>query len=193
MYSNNLICNILEYIDNNINSKITIDDLETKFFYNRYYIMKLFKQELGITIIEYINSLKVYYSILQMKNENKNLLNIALKNGFNSIEYFSETFKKIAKINPKKVNQYFSGKKYLKEKDIETINNAIFSLYQLIIRKRKYLSNKKPKENYIKKLSIFKWKFFIILYQIVLCCQLSLMKIYTKRYNNQNHYYLHLH
>ena len=156
MYSNDLVCNMLEYIDKNINSKITIDDLETKFFYNRYYIMKLFKQELNITIIEYINSLRIYNSILQMKNEKNNLLGIALKNGFNSIEYFSEIFKKITKINPQKANQYFSGTKYLKEKDIDIINTAVINLYGLTSKKRKYLSNRKPKENYIKKLSIFK-------------------------------------
>ena len=55
MYSNNLIISILEYIDINLNSKITIEDLEHKFYYNRYYIMKLFKKELNITIFDYIN------------------------------------------------------------------------------------------------------------------------------------------
>lgn len=156
MCSNNLICNILEYIDNNINSKISIEDLENKFFYNRYYIMKLFKKEMNMTIIEYINSLKMYNAIIQIKNTDYNLLNVALKCGFNSLEYFSETFKKVTKISPQKAKLYFSGKKYLKEKDIDKINLSLINLYELNSKKNKYLSNRKPKENYIKKLSIFK-------------------------------------
>ena len=67
MYSNKIICDILIYIENNLKSKITIKDLENKFFYNRYYIMKLFKKEIGLTIIEYINSLKIYNRIYMHK------------------------------------------------------------------------------------------------------------------------------
>lgn len=156
MYSNNLICDILEYIDDNINSKISVEDLENKFFYNRYYIMKLFKKEMNMTLVEYINNLRLYEAIIQIKNTDYNLLNIALKCGFNSLEYFSETFKKITKITPQKVKLYFSGKKYLKEKDIDKINLSLINLYDLNSKKIKYLSNRKPKENYIKKLSIFK-------------------------------------
>ena len=46
MYSNELICDILNYIDVNINKKITIVELYLKFYYNRYYIMKLFNKEI---------------------------------------------------------------------------------------------------------------------------------------------------
>ena len=100
MYSNNLICDILIYIDDNISNKITIEDLENKFFYNRYYIMKLFKKGMGITLINYINSIRIYNSITLIKESNNSLLNIAFKCGFYSIEYFSETFKKIIGVNP---------------------------------------------------------------------------------------------
>ena len=78
MYSNNLICDILIYIHDNISNKITVNELEKRFFYNRYYIMKLFKKEIGLTIIEYINSIRIYNSILLLKNHNNNLTNIAI-------------------------------------------------------------------------------------------------------------------
>ena len=90
MYSNKIICDILKYIDENINSKIAIEDLERKFFYNRYYIMKLFKKEIGITIVEYINCLRIYNSFFEIKNRDNKIINIAYKNGFCSLEYFSE-------------------------------------------------------------------------------------------------------
>ena len=103
MYSNKLICNILIYINNNINNKISVNELSNIFFYNRFYIIKLFKKEIGLSITEYINSIRIYNSIIQLKNSNNTLMNISLKNGFYSLEYFSETFKQITNINPRKV------------------------------------------------------------------------------------------
>ncbi len=62
MYSNELICNILNYLDNNIYSEITIDMISSVFCYDKYYIMKKFKKEIGVSIINYLNYMKVYNS-----------------------------------------------------------------------------------------------------------------------------------
>lgn len=156
MYSNKLICEILIYINENIRNKITIEELETKFFYNRYYIMKLFKKEIGLTIVGYINSIKIYNSIMQIKNSNSNLINIAFKNGFYSLEYFSETFKQITHLNPRKYKDYFSHKKTISFEDIDLINNSMIKLYETSKIKDIYLSKQKPTNNPVKKLSIFK-------------------------------------
>ena len=156
MYSNKLICEILIFIHENINNKITIDDLESNFYYNRYYIMKLFKKEIGLSIIEYINSIRIYNSIMDLKKENTNLINIAFKNGFYSLEYFSETFKQIAKLSPKKFKAYFYNKKTLVHEEILKINTAIVDLYEISKIKSNYLARQKPNNNPVKKLSIFK-------------------------------------
>lgn len=156
MYSNKLICEILIYINENLKNKISINDLEKRFFYNRYYIMKLFKKEIGLTIIEYINSIRIYNSIMQLKNTNTNLTNIALRNGFYSLEYFSETFKNIANISPKKYKDYFSRKSNISQQDIETLNNSIINLFEISKIKDIYLSKQKPDIMPTKKLSIFK-------------------------------------
>ena len=156
MYSNNLICEILKYINENINSKITIEELKNKFFYNKFYIVKLFKQEIHMTIIEYINSIRVYNSIVQIRDTNNSLLNIAFKSGFYSIEYFSETFKKIVGVNPQIVKSYFKGKKYISSSNIEKINNSFLNLYYINQIKEDYLSKRKPNISPTKKLSIFK-------------------------------------
>lgn len=156
MYSNNLICNILIYINENITNKITIDELQHKFFYNKFYIVKLFKQEIGMTIVQYINSIRIYNAILQMKNINYSLTNIAIRNGFHSLEYFSETFKQLTKLNPKIFKDYFSNKKYISSKKLNLINDAIVKLYDIYNIKDIYLSKRKPNIQPIKKLSIFK-------------------------------------
>ena len=158
MYSNKLVCKILNYIDKNINNKISINDLENIFFYNRYYIMKLFKKEIKLSIIEYINSLRVYNCILDIKNKNNTFMNIALKNGFYSLEYFSEIFKQITKSSPRKFKYYFLRKTNISQNDIELINKSIIKLHEISKIKNNYLNKQEPITYPVKKLSIFNKK-----------------------------------
>ncbi len=51
MFSNELICDILDYIHKNIDDEIKIDMIANNFYFNRTYIMKKFKKELDISII----------------------------------------------------------------------------------------------------------------------------------------------
>ena len=88
MYSNKLICQILNYIDTNWCNKLSINDLENRFYYNRYYIMKLFKREIGVTIFDYVNNFKIYKSINEIAISNNSMITIAINCGFNSLEYF---------------------------------------------------------------------------------------------------------
>lgn len=153
MYSNKLIADILIYINNNINSKITIKDLEEKFFYNRFYIMKLFKQEIKMTIIDYITSLKIYHSITYIRDKNTNILKTALMNGFNSLEYFQEKFKDVTGLTPKTYKDFFHSNRLSFQKR-EIINRKIIDLYDISRIKDNYLARLEPKPK-AKILSIF--------------------------------------
>ena len=153
MYSNNLICNILDYIDININTKISIEDLEKKFYYNRYYIMKLFKKELNITILDYINKLRIYNSIEDLMNDQK-IIKIALNNGFYSLEYYSELFKKEIGISPREyrkiaINNYYHNKKTNIIRNVIDINTTLEKI-------NRYKQNRKREVLPVKKLTIFK-------------------------------------
>ena len=86
MHSKKLICEILDYINNNINKEITIEELSNIFYFDKYHIMKLFKKELSITIINYINIMRIYNSLKEYKYHDQ-IIRIALNNGFNSLEY----------------------------------------------------------------------------------------------------------
>lgn len=156
MYSNKLICDILNYIELNLNSKISINDLENKFYYNKFYIMKLFKKEIGISIFEYINILRIYNSSNEIKNTNNSFTMISMNNGFYSLEYFSETFKKVVGVNPRTYKNFWNYNYKINETDLNTIRESIIYLNNFIENKEKYISNTKPIETPIKKLSIFK-------------------------------------
>lgn len=143
MYSNELVCNILEYINSNINEEISIDKLSYLFFFNRTYIMKRFKKELKISINEYINSMRIYNSLSLFKDNNY-ISSIGYKNGFNSLEYFSETFKKVLGVNPNTYKKYINRDINIKKEDIEKILININKLNNIKNNSIKYLNNRKP-------------------------------------------------
>ncbi len=152
--SKELVVNILKYIDENINSKIVIDDLVSQFNYNRFYIMKIFKKELNVSIIDYINILKVYRSLNYLK-EKHSLLTIALRNGFYSLEYYSEMFKKIIGINPITYRKIINHD-HVDENKINIYISNLSKIKEIINMAEKYKYNKVPA--IIKKLTIFKQK-----------------------------------
>lgn len=155
MYSNNLVCDIINYINQNIKNKIVIKDIADNFYFNRFYIMKLFKKELGISINEYINKKRIYDSLTQIKNTNDSFLTVALDNGFNSLEYFSESFKNVIGTSPRTYKKftYFIIKTTENQTDI--IRKNLLKLQVLIEKIDKYKRNKKPENKKEKKLSIF--------------------------------------
>lgn len=155
MYSNSLICDILDYIDSFLYTKFTIDDLEKKFYYNRYYIMKLFKQELGITIFDYINKLRINSSINEINNTNHLLISVALNNGFYSLEYFSEIFKKEIGMSPRNYLKAYKNQRLYGD-EILIATNAIVKIRKIINNTIIYKSKRKRDIMPVKKLSIFK-------------------------------------
>ena len=152
MYSNELTCNILEYLNNNINKEITMDELSSLFYFDKTYIMKRFKKDLKISIHEYINIIRIYNSLIYFRNDNY-FLSIGLRNGFNSIEYFSETFKKIIGVNPTTYKKYINYKKVSKSDEriiLENINNITNIKNKAI----SYLNHRKPKVMPVKNIKL---------------------------------------
>ncbi len=151
MRSNELIFKILVYIDNNIFTKITLDGLAHTFHYNKYYIVKLFKKEIGYTLIDYINKLKIYYSLKLLNNSDYSILKIAIDNGFYSLEYYSETFKKEIGVSPKKYQKMLADRLL----DQRTISK-ILEIMNLVKYKNEYISNYNNNAKKTLVLSIFK-------------------------------------
>ena len=155
MYSNKLICQILNYIDTNWCNKLSINDLENRFYYNRYYIMKLFKREIGVTIFDYVNNLKIYKSINEIAISNNSMITIAINCGFNSLEYFSETFKNIVGVSPSNYKKILNREAIFNIDKYDEVTLNIIKINKLINKVNVYKNNIKSDKIKVKKLTIF--------------------------------------
>ena len=155
MFSNDLIIKILDYLDNNLYKQININEISKTFNYNKDYIMRLFKKEINMTIIEYINSKRVYFSLNKIKNTNDSILKVSLEVGFSSQEYFCEIFNKTISSSPLKYRKFTKVGSKLSNHDRNIIRKKIVNLnYKFNVIDR-YKQNTPPKTT-IKMLSIFK-------------------------------------
>ena len=114
-----LILYVLDYLDANIYRDVSIDELSQYFGYEKSYLMKCFKNEVGCSIKSYMNRVRIYRS-LEMVRSNELLLKVALQNGFHSLEYYSETFNKVMGFPP----SFFRKESFNKE-DLEKMKIAL--------------------------------------------------------------------
>lgn len=98
--NNNYVNLTLEYIYQNFNKKITISDIAHMISISESYLSRIFKDVMGVTIIEYINNYRLEKSKEYIKSTELNLTQIAEILGFNSIHYFSKQFKKKYEMSP---------------------------------------------------------------------------------------------
>lgn len=153
MYSNELVCNILDYLDENINTIISIDMISSIFCYDKTYVMKRFKKELGISIVNYMNAIKIYNSLKYFKNDDS-ILKISIESGFNSLEYYSEMFKKVIGVSPMTYKQFTRYDVRVLANEVSTIINSLVKLDELRNRIMFYRRRVKPSTVMVKKLSL---------------------------------------
>ncbi len=100
--SGNVVVEIIKYINENFSSKITLDDLVEKFFVNKYYLCHIFKNETGLSIIDFVNNKRISEAEKLLRYSDLSITEICYKVGFNSINHFLKLFKNNYNLTPKK-------------------------------------------------------------------------------------------
>lgn len=95
---------ILDYIDKNLDSDLSLEVIEKKFFISRFYLSKLFKKFTGSTIHEYIIYKRISIA-KKLLTEGCNVTEACMKSGFNDYSNFLKVFKKTVGILPGKYNK----------------------------------------------------------------------------------------
>ena len=99
-FENELLNEIILYINDMIYEQLTIEDICTKFSISRSSLQTLFKHNVGVAPKQYISDIKLKKSKLLIKENTYTISEVSRMLGFNSIHYFSRKFKQQYGITP---------------------------------------------------------------------------------------------
>ena len=89
------------YINEHYKEKITLDNICFLFGINKTSLCQSFKEEYGITVLNYINKLKIAEAKKLLRENKLSVTEISENLGFNSIHYFCRLFKNTTGQSPK--------------------------------------------------------------------------------------------
>ena len=90
-----------EYIAKNYEKNISLTDISEHVYLNPSYFSRIFKQQCGINVVDYVNKVRVDVAKELLRNTNMKIVDVAEKVGFNSSGYFSNVFRRYTGGNPK--------------------------------------------------------------------------------------------
>lgn len=97
---NHLVGDITEYLKNNLEKKINMDDVCKEFKYSKTYLSSIFKKDTGYTIIAYWVELKIKEAKRLIRSSSLNFSQISDKLAFDNPHYFARVFKRVTKMTP---------------------------------------------------------------------------------------------
>lgn len=95
-----MIDQVIAYIDANLTDELTIDKLAARFFLSKYYLMRKFKYYTGYSIHRYVLH-KRLLAANQLLKKGKPVINACLESGFHDYANFTRAFKKMYGCSPK--------------------------------------------------------------------------------------------
>lgn len=91
---------IHDYLREHCTEKVSLDELSSMFFINKYYLTRLFRQQYGLTISDYILEQRITVAKQKLRFTRDSIEEISQECGFYDLAYFSRKFKKAEGITP---------------------------------------------------------------------------------------------
>jgi two-component system, response regulator YesN len=108
----------VQYIQLHYNENLTLKNIADKVYLSPSYFSKSFKEEIGMTFVEYLSWIRVQKAKNMLRMTSLPIDVIANNTGFANSGYFATTFKKIEGKTPTQYRAHFSGNEKKKCKRI---------------------------------------------------------------------------
>ncbi len=109
---------IQKYVQEHISEELSLTVLSEKMNYNPSYISRMFRQQSGRTLMEYINAVRMEHAAEELQNTVRHVKDIASDIGMTSTQYFSTVFRKTFGKSPQDYRRQYVNETRGNEHDI---------------------------------------------------------------------------
>lgn len=99
--SSHRLAYIIQYIRKNLDKTLTIKELSNKVYMSESNFHRVFKNELNISPVDFINNERIKFAASLLQNPRKKIKDVYMECGFNSLSYFIRMFKRKEHLSPK--------------------------------------------------------------------------------------------
>ena len=98
--SGTLLLRICDYLEDNVEKKLTFDDIQKEFNTSASVIKRLFQNNMSCGIMEHFTRLKIDEAKRMIRENEYNFTEISEKLGFNTPQYFTTVFRRLSGMSP---------------------------------------------------------------------------------------------
>ncbi len=100
-----MIYKITAYIKDNYMKKITLREISDYVYLSKSYVSKIFKEEMGISLSEYINKIRIDKSKALLLDRSLSIADVANLVGFEDQSYYTKIFRQVVGLSPGKYKE----------------------------------------------------------------------------------------
>lgn len=100
-----LVARTIKYIAEHFNEKITVKLLTDLFFVSESYLLHMFKDEIGISLNDYLTNYRIEIAKKLLKESKYKIYEVASMVGYRDFKYFSQVFKKVVGMSPSQYDE----------------------------------------------------------------------------------------
>ncbi len=91
---------IRSYLNEHYPEKISLDELAARFYINKYYLIRIFKETYGVPVGQYLLGIRITKAKQLLRFTDRSIEDIGQSCGLGAPYYFSRTFHKVEGISP---------------------------------------------------------------------------------------------
>jgi two-component system response regulator YesN len=95
----------IEYIEGHFCEPITLNDIAKATHLSVSRLSHVFKQQAGVTIIDYLTNTRIEFAKELLISTNKNCTEVCFETGYNNQSYFTQTFKELVGVTPRQFRE----------------------------------------------------------------------------------------
>ncbi|CCN70841.1 AraC family transcriptional regulator [Vibrio nigripulchritudo] len=143
---------VLEYIEENLDGEISIDEAAKIAYCSRYHFHRVFYAYFNVTFAEYVRRRKFTLAAVDVVSGQEKIIDIASRYGYDSPNAFTRAFRSVHGVNPSDART--------SQVKIATYNRASFPSEAIGVEKMDYKIVERPSFNVVGKSKSFKFDDF---------------------------------